>query len=502
MDRENPTNQEIGKSIARNVSVMFVAQVITWASSFLLLYFLPRYLGSEDFGRLYLALSIKMILSLLIDFGGNYLIPKEVARSIQVGSHILSSYIILRVLLWILSIGLILLMSDLLGYSDHVHLLILILAIGKLWEGGSSAISAYFQGIERMEYPSIGSIVERVFVAVFAVAVLLMGGSSIEVAVIYTAGALINLIVLFWYSRKNVKISYKFDFRIFSLFRSGMPYFLFSLFSVIYYRIDAIMISAMTTEAVTGWYGGAYRFFDIVMVLPLIYKTAIFPVFSKLWNNKNGVLESTVSESMRLMILLGIPTAVLIYIYASPIIDFFMGLDQYSSSVFILQIFAISIPIIYIDIILGSAILGAANRQKAWATVGFLAIFVNIGTNFLLIPYTQTAYANGGIGAAIATLATEIFVMGCAFYLIPSDYLKSFKSSYLFKPAAASLLMITAVLLMLNINLHWMPSFFLAGIVYVAALFLFKSFSRDEIQMIKNSISVSQFKLMVFRKHV
>jgi len=502
MDRENPTNQEIGKSIARNVSVMFVAQVITWASSFLLLYFLPRYLGSEDFGRLYLALSIKMILSLLIDFGGNYLIPKEVARSIQVGSHILSSYIILRVLLWILSIGLILLMSDLLGYSDHVHLLILILAIGKLWEGGSSAISAYFQGIERMEYPSIGSIVERVFVAVFAVAVLLMGGSSIEVAVIYTAGALINLIVLFWYSRKNVKISYKFDFRIFSLFRSGMPYFLFSLFSVIYYRIDAIMISAMTTEAVTGWYGGAYRFFDIVMVLPLIYKTAIFPVFSKLWNNKNGVLESTVSESMRLMILLGIPTAVLIYIYASPIIDFFMGLDQYSSSVFILQIFAISIPIIYIDIILGSAILGAANRQKAWATVGFLAIFVNIGTNFLLIPYTQTAYANGGIGAAIATLATEIFVMGCAFYLIPSDYLKSFKISYLFKPAAASLLMITAVLLMLNINLHWMPSFFLAGIVYVAALFLFKSFSRDEIQMIKNSISVSQFKLMVFRKHV
>ena len=502
MDRENPTNQEIGKSIARNVSVMFVAQGITWASSFLLLYFLPRYLGSEDFGRLYLALSIKMILSLLIDFGGNYLIPKEVARSIQVGSHILSSYIILRVLLWILSIGIILLMSDLLGYSDHVHLLILILAIGKLWEGSSSAISAYFQGIERMEYPSIGSIAERVFVAVFAVAVLLMGGSSIEVAVIYTAGALINLIVLFWYSRKNVKISYKFDFRIFSLFRSGMPYFLFSLFSVIYYRIDAIMISAMTNEAVTGWYGGAYRFFDIVMVLPLIYKTAIFPVFSKLWNNKNGVLESTVSESMRLMILLGIPTAVLIYIYASPIIDFFMGLDQYSSSVFILQIFAISIPIIYIDIILGSAILGAANRQKAWATVGFLAIFVNIGINFLLIPYTQTTYANGGIGAAIATLATEIFVMGCAFYLIPSDYLKSFKSSYLFKPAAASLLMITAVLLMLKINLHWMPSFFLAGFIYVAALFLFKSFSRDEIQMIKNSISVSQFKLMVFRKHV
>lgn len=495
------TRKEIGQSVAQNMSVMVGAQVVTWASSFLLLYFLPRYLGPEDFGRLYLALSIKMILGLLIDFGGNYLIPKEVARSPKKGANILSSYIMFRAVLWVLSIGLILLFSNLLGYSQHVHLLILILVIAKLWEGGSTALNAYFEGIEKMEYPSVGKIVEKVFVAVFAIGALLLGADSIGVAIVMTIGALLNLIVIYWYSRKVVRIRFKFDPKIFSLLRSGMPFFLFSLFSVIYYRIDAVMLASFTSEQVTGWYGGAFRFFDIVMILPLLYKTAIFPVFSKLWDNKEGVLESTVGHSMRLMILLGIPVAAVIYIFAEPIIHFFMGLEGYASSIIILQIFALSIPFIYIDIILGSALMGAANRQKAWAVTGLIAIFINISANYLLIPYTQQAFLNGGIGAAIATLITEIFVMISAFYLIPKEYLQTFKSSYIVKPIVATILMVLPVILLLSYTgLYWMFILLFASVLYISALFLLNTFNKAELKMITVFISDSRQNLLAHIK--
>lgn len=476
---------------------MFGAQVVTWGSSFLLLYFLPRYLGPEDFGRLYLALSIKMILGLFIDFGGNYLIPKEVARSQQKGESILSSYIMFRSVLWVLSIGLIILISNLLGYSQHVHLLILILVIAKLWEGGTTALNAYFEGIEKMEYPSIGKIVEKLFVAVFAIGALLLGADSIGVAIVITVGALLNLIVIYGYSKRVVRISYKFNPEIFSIFRQGMPFFLFSLFSVIYYRIDAVMLASFTTDQVTGWYGGAFRFFDIVMVLPLLYKTAIFPVFSKLWDNKKGVLESTVGHSMRLMILLGIPVAALIYIFAEPIIHFFMGIDDYGPSIIILQIFALSIPFIYIDIILGSALMGAANRQRAWAVIGLIAIFINISANYLLIPYTQQAYLNGGIGAAVATLITEIFVMVSAFYLLPKDYLQTFKSSYIVKPAVATIFTVLPVLLLLSYTgLYWMIVLIIASVFYISSLFLLKTFDNAELKMITAFISDSRQNLL------
>lgn len=487
-DDINDAKGGIAKSVAKNMSVMLGAQIVTWVSGFVLLYFLPRYLGSEDFGRLYLALSIKMMMGLLIDFGGNFLIPKEVARSEKVGTSILNSYIVLRILLWILAIGLVILFSNLLGYSEHVHLLILILAIGKLWEGGYSAISAYFQGIEKMEYPSLSGISERVFVALFSVIALLMGAESTAIAIIISSGALLNLLVLIYFSRNEFKFQFQFNTKIFSLLDTGLPYFLFSLFSVIYYRVDAIMISYYTSDAVTGWYGGAFRFFDIVMVLPLIYKTAIFPVFSKLWDDKAGKLEETVSESMRLMVLLGLPVSMIIYVYASPIIDFFMGLEEYGASVIILKIFSASIPFIYLDIILGSALLGAAEKQKSWALVGFIAIFVNIGLNAVLIPGSQQLFANGGIGAASATLFTEIFMMISALILIPKSYLKGFKLAYFFKPVFALAVMGIMIVLMQHFNIYWLISIIIVFVFYVISLIGVKTFTNEEMILLKEFV--------------
>lgn len=487
----------IAKSVAKNMSVMLGAQIVTWISGFLLLYFLPRYLGSEDFGRLYLALSIKMMMGLLIDFGGNYLIPKEVARSEKIGTSILNSYIILRVLLWILAIGIVILLSNLLGYSEHVYILILILAIGKLWEGGGAAISAYFQGMEKMEYPSLGKIFERVFVSLFSVSALLAGAESVMIAIIISSGAFLNLLVLIYYSRNEIKFQYQFNSKIFSLLNTGLPYFLFSLFSVIYYRIDAVMISYFTSDTVTGWYGGAFRFFDIVMVLPLIYKTAIFPIFSKLWDDKEGKLEETVSESVRLMVLLGLPVALIIYVYASPIIDFFMGLEEYGGSVVILKIFSASIPFIYLDIILSSALLGAAEKQKAWAVVGFLAIFVNIGLNAFMIPASQELYSNGGIGAASATLFTEIFMMISALILIPKSYLKGFKATYLLKPVCALAVTGGMVGLTQYLNIYWLLAIVIVGIVYIISLIGIKTFSKDELILLREFIMNKKLKRLL-----
>lgn len=488
---------KIGKTIARNFSILFGAHAVTWVTSFVLLMFLPRYLGSEDYGRLYLALSIKMILGLLIDFGGSYLIPKQVARSQEQGTKVLSSYIILRIFLWILSVGVLLLIGHLLGYSEHVNILLMVMAITMFWEGGSKAYKAYFQGIERMEYPSVGMVTEKVFVAVFAVIALLFGADSIGVAIIMTFGALCNLVVLVWYSRRFVNPSYQFNSKVFSLLQSGMPYFLFSLFSVIYYRVDAVMLSYLTTETVTGWYGGAYRFFDMVMMLPMIYKTVVFPVFSKLWDDENGVLQATISKSLKLIIIFGIPVSFMIFLFAEDLIHFFMGLEEYGSSVIILQIFSISIPFIFVDVILGSAILGAANRQRGWAIVGFLAIFLNVGVNYLLIPYTQTFYANGGIGAAIATFITEAFMLCSALYLLPANYLRTFRLSYITKPVISGVVMAVVIWLLGNTGLYWMINAVIGSVVYVAGLFAVKLFDPEEMKIIKSLASFSELKVML-----
>lgn len=492
---------KIGKTVARNFSIMFGAQSVTWVTGFVLLLFLPRYLGSEDYGRLYLALSIKMMLGLLVDFGGAFLIPKEVARSEKKGNKILSTYLLLRIFLWVICIGLLILIVNLLGYSEHIRLLIFILAVSMLWEGGWKAYSAYFQGIERMEYPSLGNIAEKIFVAVFSIVALLVGANSVGIAIIMTIGAFLHFVVLLFFTKKFTTPKLKFDSEIFSLMKSGMPYFLFSLFSVIYYRVDAVMLSSLTNETITGWYGGAFRFFDMVMMLPLIYKAVIFPVFSKLWKDTEGLLQESIGKSLKLILILGVPAAVLIFLFAEDIIHFFMGVEEFSGSVIILQIFSLSIPVIYVDLILGSAIMGAANRQKAWAVVGFLAIFLNIAANYVLIPMAQTVYFNGGIGAAVATFLTEIFMLCCAVYLMRGSYLNNFRLVYLTKPALAGCLMVALVWALSSTGLYWMITAALAGVVYLLSLFLLQLFDDDEMRMIKNITSIKRLKMILSMKN-
>ena len=145
--------------------------------------------------------------------------------------------------------------------------------------------------------------------------------------------------------------------------------------------------------------------------------------------------------------------------------------------------------------------MGAANRQRAWAVIGLFAIFVNIFANYLLIPHTQLVYLNGGIGAAIATLITEIFVMVSAFYLIPKEYLKTFKSSYIVKPFLATLLMALPVIVLLShTGLYWMIVLFLASIFYISSLFLLKVFDKVEQKMITAFIAESRQNLLAYIK--
>src|ERR1043166_4872390 len=94
----------VATSITKNTTVMMSSQLITWVSSFVLMMFLPRYLGSEEYGRLYLAISVGMIFQIIIEFGGSYFIPKEVSRYPERAASLATNFTGIRSVLWVCSI--------------------------------------------------------------------------------------------------------------------------------------------------------------------------------------------------------------------------------------------------------------------------------------------------------------------------------------------------------------------------------------------------------------
>lgn len=485
-------NREIGKSIAKNTSVMLGAQAITWMSSFVLLLFLPRYLGSANYGQLYLAISIAMILGIIIDFGGKYLIPKEVAREKDKTSKVLISYIGVRTAIWAVCMLLLVLFSFVVDYSPTVKWLILILGISKLWNGLVQAIRGCFQGYEIMEYPSVGVIVQKVFVSVTAVTALFWGAGPITIALIMAVGVLLNLAVCLKFIPKIIDSIPNFRLGIsLNLIKTSIPYFLWSIFGVIYYRIDTVMLSMFTTESVVGWYGGAYRFFDVIMFLPSIFTTVIFPIFARL-QSKQEELSDTFQRSLRYMILTGIPMTICFFLFAEEIVQLFYGLEEYGPSVILLQVFAPGVILVYIDFIMGSTIM-ATDRQNLLAWVGFAAIILNVGLNYLTIPYAHELWGNGGIGAALTTIVTELFIMAAAFSLLPGKYFNGFKISLTLRSLISGIVMVAVTLGLSALNVYWIVTAMIGLLVYLGCSILFRVITKNELHFIKEFLMEHQF---------
>jgi O-antigen/teichoic acid export membrane protein len=488
---------EVAKSITKNTAIMMGSQIITWVSSFVLMLFLPRYLGSVDYGRMYLAMSVTVIFEIVIDFGGRYAVTKDISRSREAAAQILTNAMAIRAVLWVIVMAALMVFMFVAGYPPEVRILIIIFGFAMLNETARKVLYSGYQGFELMKYPALGNIVERVFTMVFGVAALLLGAPVYMVALILVAGEILNFAICVRNAGALIPRIPSVDWKsaVASL-KEALPYFLWSIFGIIYYRVDAVMLSLMTSDEVVGWYGAAYRFFDILMFLPSIFSIAVLPVMSRLWKQEQSTMALTTRKSVEYIVFAAIPVSISIFFFSNDIIHLFFGLEEYTQSVRVLQIFSAGLMLVYVDIILGTAIL-ASDKQKAWSITAFFAVLLNIGLNWFMIPFTQTHYGNGGLGAAIATIITEFYVMIVAIIIIPRSAYSNGPVTMLLKSLAGGVVMSLAVIAMQSLPLHWIGQAILSIVVYLLVCLLMKVLEPQELEFIRNAVKIRNLRTVL-----
>ncbi|TLY29686.1 MAG: hypothetical protein E6K56_07980 [Ignavibacteria bacterium] len=202
---------DVARSVTKNDAVMMGSQVVTWLYTFILMLFLPRYLGSEDYGRLYLAISVGMIIQIVIEFGGSYYIPKEVSRDQASAPSLVMNFILIRIFLWVVSILLLAGFANLASYPGEVKGLLFIIGTAKLWEGIAGVVRNCLQGFEKMEYTSAAAIVERTFLTAVGVVALFLGAGAAVIAAIMAVSTLLNFLTVAKFFRRFVPRLPRFD---------------------------------------------------------------------------------------------------------------------------------------------------------------------------------------------------------------------------------------------------------------------------------------------------
>lgn len=482
--------KETNHVILNNVKVMFIAQIITWSASFVLIMLLPRYFGADEYGHLYFVISLTMLGAMVIDLGLGSFFVKEIARDKSKVNEFLMNGVCLRIITWLAVMAGLFIYIWMMGYSRETFILLFILGFGKLLEMIADLGHRIFQSFERLVYRSIAVVIQQVSLAIIAVVMILSGYGIVPIALAMTFSSLLNFLACFYFLPRLVNLKFRVQPSLWSgILRGGLPFLVASFFSFIYFRIDVIMLSSMASNRVVGWYGAPYKLFDTLMFFPSILFIVVFPVFSRLWKESKHEFVQSARRALDLTLIVGVFAGFSLIVLARPVIDFLFGLQQYAHSVILLQGLAFCIPLVYVDFVIGT-VDTASDKQKEISVVAIIATVINIGLNFWLIPFFQTSYGNGAIGATIATTATEICVMAMSIYLLPKGCF-GVENIFVAEKSIAAGIAAGIVLWYVESILHlWYISGVIGAVVYAALLIAAKVLTKREWEIVKSFLKV------------
>ena len=117
-----------------------------------------RYLGAAGFGILSFALAFTGIFGVFTDLGLQQLTIREVARDKSLASKYLGNIAVMKLILVIITFGLIALTINLLGYPEQTIKVVYLVALSIIFSAFSGMFYSIFQAYEKMEYQSVGQI--------------------------------------------------------------------------------------------------------------------------------------------------------------------------------------------------------------------------------------------------------------------------------------------------------------------------------------------------------
>jgi len=476
--------------IAKNTGVLFVANVGGHVLSFFYVMYTGRYLGPSNFGILTFALAFTGIFSVLTDFGLQPLTVREVARDKSLASKYIANISGMKIILVTITFGLIVLTINLLGYPEQTIKVVCLIGLSVIFGAFTTMFYSIFQAYERMEYQSLGQILNSALMFVGVIFAMKFKLSVVEFGMLYFLISIIGLVYSFtilrikfsnsslaWLQRK-IEVDWGFWK---STIKEALPFGLAMTFVMIFYWIDSVMLSLMKGDTVVGWYNAAYRMVLFLLFIPNSFIAAIYPVTSKFYMTSKDSLRLIYKKAFKYLTILGIPIGVGTTLLAKRIILLIFG-TEYMNSIFPLQILVWSSVFIFMSFSFAN-LFNSLNRQILVTKIAGIAVILNVGLNLILIPKYSL------IGASITTVLTEFvtlilnFIWGSKIgYSIPK---KEF-ANIMIKVFISNALMGIFIVYFQCFNLLLIVP--LAALLYFGVLYLIRGIDKEDINLVRKAI--------------
>ncbi len=482
----------------RNSLMMLVAQLASRLLALGSVIVILHSLGAGDFGQMQTAITYGAIVSVVADLGLSTLFLREGARHPQLVGRYLDNMLSLRIPL--LALAILVLTGAL--WLVGLHSLVVASAALMVGSGLQLLLRNSFYALQRVKFV----VVEIVPEALLLLGLVVLGALrdfgtgyfiwcytfSYLAAAAYFAVAL--LLTGAW------KPHWRFEM---GLIRPWMvmtaPLAVSYVFTTVYWQIDVPILQhfgpATPTSCPTlttlsycevGWYQAAYKPFQALLVIPFALRTVAFPLLSIYHREAPARLADGVRKFFKALLALGLPASIGVIVLADQYTSLFSLYPQAAPS---LRLLGVTIVFMFVDNANATALL-AMDRQRTYAWIVGVGMLINGVLNAVLIPvFEQIHPGSGYLVTSANTAATEVglVVIGLIVLRRLGVGIPVLRLSWRIVPAA---LLMGGFLLLVHPEgrVATIVVTLLAGVLYLAALWLFRAADADERSLIRRAL--------------
>lgn len=472
-------------NIAKNTSYLTIALIIQKVISFFYFTLLARFLGPEDLGKYYFAISFTTIFAIVIDLGLANVLIREVAKYQEKAERLVGSILTLKLPLTLLAVLGAVLVINATGDSSLVKWLVYISCLSMVLDSFTNTFYAAVRGFHNLRYESIAAVIFQLIVLVVGYGALILSGSLVLVMAALALASLYNFIYSFWVAKFKIGVPIKFVYDkiiIKHILVISWPFALYAVFQRLYTYLDSVLLSFLAGHEAVGLYQIAFKIIFALQFLPLAFTASLYPALSSYWQGNREQLSVTFKRAINYLTIISWPIMIGVFLLADKIIILFK--EGYDGAIIPLKIIIFSLFFIFLNFPIGS-LLNACDRQKRNTVNMIIAALFSLGLNLLLIPRLQV------VGAAISVLLSNALMFILGLLVVPKIMKYNFLNNFfIFSKVLLASFLMGGFIVFTKSSLPILLQIALGALIYFSVLYLVKGFSAEDVKSVAKSLKL------------
>lgn len=393
------------KKYGINTSWILFARISMMLISFISTLYIARSLGPSNYGEIGYAISFVALFSFIASFGIDSVLYRELIKYPEQKNSILGSALAIRLTASLIALTASISTAFFFSTNDVSFILIILLSTGFLFQS-FGIINYEFSAAVNARGISLLSILITLILNILKITVIYFGNGVIYLALIlllesilYAAGYIYLRLMTFG-SIFNWTFSLSISKRI---ILDSWPFIFTAAFTLIYSRIDQVMIKHFLDSSSVGIYDAAVRLSELWYFIPTIIITSLFPAIINAKKHSFNQYRKRLFFLLLLILAITVVISIPISYLSQPIVSLVFGSDFIQAAtvlnIYIWAFIPISIIVLFNHILL------AENARTILFCSSLLGMTTNVVGNYLLIPHFQA------VGAAIATLISSTAIV-------------------------------------------------------------------------------------------